>query len=465
MTLNRQQRIAALVKSRAGRPARSEIPRSVTAGESVRLSPAQERIWFLDQLGLAGPAYNVPMALSFDGPVDAETLRRCFHEVIERHHILRSRVTQGTDRKPVQIAQPLDRFTLPLVDVADEDELHRRMTEEARRPFDLGTDLMLRATLYRHRTDSGGQRHVLLVTVHHIASDGWSLGILMREVGTLYAGHPASLAPLPLQYADYAAWQQSRLQGEELARQLDYWRDRLAGLEGVDLPADRVRPAVASFAGGRMFSRVPAPLTSALRTLCREQGVTLFMALLAGLQSLLGRYAGTSDVAVGAPVAGRTRSELEELIGCFVNTLVLRTDLSGDPTITELLARVRDTALGAYAHQDVPFERLVEELQPDRDLSRNPLFQVLFAVENEPSTAVTFGGTPAVPLAVGTDTAKVDLSVYVYEAGEELLIAWGYAVDLFDVVTVERFGRHFVRVLEWMVSDPSARVSGCELLS
>ncbi|MFJ7781090.1 condensation domain-containing protein, partial [Streptomyces yangpuensis] len=465
MTLNRQQRIAALVKSKSARGARTEIKRSVTAGESVPLSAGQERIWFLDQLGLAGPAYNVPMALAFHGAVDVAALERSFREVVGRHHVLRSRITLSKDRQPVQTAFPLDGFTLPVIDVGDEDELNRLMTEEARRPFTLGRDVMVRAVLYRHAPDGGAgtdaPRHALLVTVHHIACDGWSLGILMREVSSLYAGftggHGSSLEDLTIQYADFSVWQRDRLQGDLLDRQLSYWRGKLDGIEGLELPADRVRPAAATFTGGRLFTRIPEHVTIALKALCREEGVTLFMGLLAGLQTLLGRYAGQSDVAVGTPVAGRSRSEFENLIGCFVNTLVLRTDLSGDPTARELLQRVRETALDAYAHQDVPFERLVEELQPERDLSRNPLFQVLFAVENEPGATVTFGGVPAVPVPVGTDTTKVDLSVYVYEAGDELLVAWGYAVDLFDEATVERFAGHLVRVLELMVADPSAR--------
>jgi amino acid adenylation domain-containing protein len=397
----------------------------------------QERIWLFEQLDTGVPLYNLPVALSFpDGHADAAALSRALTEIARRHEVLRSGAV-----------------AVPVVEVAD---LDAELTARVREPFDLDGPL-LRAVLLR-----SADRDLLLVTIHHIACDGWSVDVLVRELGTLYAG--GSLPPLPLQYSDFAAWQRERLSGAELDRRLAYWRERLAGAPALELPTDLPRPAVATHRGARELFRVPASLADRLRELCRANGVTLFMGLLAPLQVLLGRYAGQTDVPVGTLVGGRDRAETENLIGYFVNTVVLRTDLSDDPLWTELLARVRDVALGAYAHQDVPFERLVDALAPARDLSRNPLFQVLFAMHEavagplpEPISRRDLEGR--------LGGARFDLAFDITDLGDDLEVSIEYATDLFEQATARRLGRHFVRVVEQLVTDPSARLSTVEVLA
>jgi amino acid adenylation domain-containing protein len=404
------------------------------------LSFGQERIWIFEQLGTDVPAYNLPVAVSFpDGPVNVGALETCLKEIARRHEVLRTSDVR-----------------IPVLELAEAD-LDTAVTAEVRRPFALEDGPLLRAALFRTE-----EREFLLLTIHHIACDGWSIDLLVRELGALYEGEP--LPELPVQYADYAAWQRDLLRGPELDRKLGYWREQLAGVPALELPLDRPRPAVASHTGARELFRIPEPLTGRLRTACREHGVTLFMGLLAPLQVLLGRYAGQHDVAVGTLVGGRSRPEIEHLIGYFVNTVVLRTDLSGDPTWSELLARVREVALGAYANQDVPFERLVEELRPDRDLSRNPLFQVLFAMHE------TVPGALPEPfsrrdLEGRLGAARFDLAFDVTDLGDELEVSIEFATDLFERSTVERLGRHLVRVLEQLVADPAARLSALEILS
>ena len=300
-----------------------------------------------------------------------------------RHETLRTRFVLSGD-EPVQVIEPPSAVALPITDLsampqAEREARTRQITDtEARQPFDLEAGPLLRAQLLR----LAAEEHLLLLNVHHIVSDGWSMGVLWRELSTGYnafvSGHAPDLPRLPIQYADYAVWQREWLQGEVLEGQLAYWKEKLADLSTLELPTDRPRPPVPSYQGAHLTFDLPAPLTQALKELSRREGTTLFMTLLAAFQVLLHRYSGQEDIAVGTPIAGRGRTELEGLIGFFVNTLVLRSDLAGDPAFTELLARVRETALGAYAHQDLPFEKLVEELSPSRDISRNPLFQVMF---------------------------------------------------------------------------------------
>jgi amino acid adenylation domain-containing protein len=397
----------------------------------------QERIWLFEQLDTGVPLYNLPVALSFpDGPADPAALSRSLTAIARRHQVLRT----------ADVA-------VPVVEVTD---LDAELTARVREPFDLDGPL-LRAVLLR----SAGQE-LLLLTVHHIACDGWSIDLLVRELGTAYTG--GTLPELPVQYHDFAAWQRDRLRGADLDRRLGYWRERLAGVPALELPADRPRPAVATHRGARELFRIPAALAGRLRELCRAQGVTLFMGLLAPLQVLLGRYAGQTDVPVGTLVGGRDRAETENLIGYFVNTVVLRTDLSGDPRWTDLLTRVRDVALGAYAHQDVPFERLVDALAPARDLSRNPLFQVLFAMHDavagplpEPISRRELEGR--------LRGARFDLAVDVTDLGADLEVSVEYATDLFEPTTARRLGRHLVRVVEQLVADPGARLSTVEILA
>ena len=427
-------RTAVELARRLAEPGEPEI---IPSGRSrdVR-SFGQERIWLFEQLDTGVPLYNLPVSLSFPDAVDLPALNRALTEIARRHQVLR---TAGVD--------------VPVVDV---DDLDAEITARVRQPFDLDGPL-LRAVLLR----AAGQE-LLLLTIHHIACDGWSIDLLVRELGTRYAG--GELPDLAVQYHDFAAWQRNRLRGPALERGLAYWRVRLAGVPALELPTDLPRPAVATHRGARELFRIPAALADRLRTLCRARGVTLFMGLLAPLQVLLGRYAGQADVAVGTLVSGRDRAEISNLVGYFVNTVVLRTDLSGDPLWTELLARVREVALGAYAHQDVPFERLVDELAPARDLSRNPLFQVLFAMHEavpgplpEPVSRRDLEGR--------LGGARFDLAFDVTDLGDDLAVSIEYATDLFAPATARRLGRHLVRVVEQLVADPAARLSTVEILS
>ena len=291
--------------------------------------------------------------------------------------------------------------------------------EEAQRPFDLARDLLLRARLFR----LGEADHILFLTMHHIASDGWSMGLLVRELSILYEafveGKPSPLPELPIQYADFAVWQREWLQGEVLEKQLGYWRKQLEGAPALlELPTDRPRPAMQSYRGAVMPWELPKPLLVALRELSRREGATLFMTLLAGFQTLLHRYTGGDDILVGSPIAGRNRMEIEPLIGIFVNTLVLRGDLSGNPSFRTFLGRTREAALGAYAHQDLPFERLVEELHPERDLSRSPFFQVMFVLQNAPREAAALAGLEVTPMPIDSGTSKFDLTLSSGSAGK-----------------------------------------------
>ena len=355
------------------------------------------------------------------GPLDVAALRQALEAIIARHEVLRTTFV-AEDGNPVQVigeprAVPLSVSELDILPEAErEAELYRQLAREVRRPFDLARDVMLRGALYRLRP----AEHVLLLTMHHIASDAWSMGVLLRELGALYrafATHePPSLPALPIQYADYAVWQRHWLQGKILEKQLTYWKQQLGNAPPVlELPTDRPRPAVQSYRGSRHPLVVSPTVTDGLKALSRQEGVTLFMTLLAAWQLLLHRYTGQADISVGSPIAGRTRVETEPLIGFFVNTVVLRTDVSGNPTFRELLQRVRQVAMGAYAHQDIPFEKLVAELQPDRTLSHSPLFQVFFAFQNVPRLPLDLPGVDVTSLEVQSGTAKFDLSLYLWE--------------------------------------------------
>src|SRR6266566_2940614 len=367
-------------------------------------------------------------------------------------------------------------------------KLRRLVREDIRRPFDLRHGPLLRATLLK----LGEQEHALLLTMHHIISDAWSMELFFHELKTLYVAYASrQSSPLPevsIQYADYAIWQQEWLQGEVLETQLAYWKQQLADLPVLQLPIDHPRPAVQTFRGAAQIMVLPRSLTGALKTLSRQEGVTLFMTLLAAYQTLISRYTEQDDIVVGIPIAGRTESKLEGVIGCFINTLALRTDLSGNPTFRELLGRVREVALGAYAHQDIPFEKLVEELQPDRDLSRNPLTQVMFALQNVPRGQVSLPGLTLSPLKLDSETAMLksgdanwmsrqqnllldsepamfDLDLTMWERADELVGELKYNTDLFDPPTIERMQSHFLTLLEAVVADPSRRIADLPLLS
>ncbi|MCP4660684.1 MAG: amino acid adenylation domain-containing protein, partial [bacterium] len=438
---------------------------------AIPLSFAQQRLWFLDRLDPGSALYNIPTALRLDGRLDVAALRLAFAEIVRRHEVLRTRYPE-MDGEPIQSAQPEPELPVPVVDLRAVDEPRRRaearrlVRAQARRPFDLARGPVLRAALLQLRA----QAHTLILAVHHIAFDGWSGRVFLRELSVLYqalcAGRSVHLPDLPVQYADFAVWQRQWLRGEVLERQLAYWREQLAGLPVLDLPCDRPRPAVQSSRGTSERLRLPAALGGRLQELSREQGTTLFMTLLAAFQALLGRITGQPDLAVGTAIANRNHAELEGLVGFFVNTLVLRGDLRGNSTVRELLARTRDVALGAYAHQDVPFEQLVDELEPERDLSHSPLVQVFFVLQNLPAASWNLGPELKVEVeGVATGVAKFDLTLSLIAGEAGLSGALGYNTDLFDASTIRRMAGHLRTLLEGVIADPECRVSALPLLT
>jgi amino acid adenylation domain-containing protein len=430
----------------------------------------QQRLWFLDQLEPGSASYNIPTAVRLAGELNVPALSAAFDEVVRRHEILRTtfKAEVGVPLQVVGRAVPLPP---PIDDLSGLSETHREaearrlMGEEARAPFDLSRGPMLRARLLR----LGDVEHILCVTMHHIASDGWSIGVLIREVAALYEsfrlGQSSTLDEPALQYGDFAVWQRGWLQGDVLQSQLDYWSSRLAGVPTLELPTDRPRPPVPSHRGAQRSTLLPTALVSEIQALGRKEGVTLFMTLLSAFQTLLYRYSGLTDIAVGSPIAGRPRSELEDLIGFFVNTLVLRGDLSGDPSFRTLLRRVRQDALGAYAHQDLPFEQLVGILHPDRDASRSPLFQVMFALQNAPMALPTSSELELTLLDTTSGTSKFDLTLNVSDSEDGLLASMEYSSDLFEASTIDRMLGHFKTLLEAAVANADQPVSDLTMLT
>ncbi|HEV8580082.1 MAG TPA: amino acid adenylation domain-containing protein [Thermoanaerobaculia bacterium] len=454
----------------AGETAAAKIPRR-DPGLAVPLSFAQERLWFLDRLQPGAAAYNNPSALLIQGQLDGAALEAAFNAVVLRHEVLRTAFRESGGQ-PIQVILPPERRLLPVLDlsVLPEDmrtsESRRLACEEAQRPFDLTCGFLLRACLLR----LGPEEHGLLLNLHHIVSDGWSMGLLMREIGELYGRARRGIAPalpeLPVQYADFAVWQRRWLAGEALERQLAYWRQRLSGAPAsIDLPTDKPRPAIQSFRGTRASFDFRPELTDRLRTLARRRDATLFMALLGGLQALLNRYSGQEDFLIGSPIANRDRSEIAPLIGFFVNTLALRAELAGDPTFDELLDRVRRTALNAYGHQDLPFERLVEELRPERHLSHNPLFQVLFALQNVPVVEGAFPGVSMRPFEFEVANVRLDLELSFDELDAELRLRVIYRTDLFESATIARLVSHLECLLLAATAAPGRRLSELPLLA
>jgi hypothetical protein len=446
------------------------IRRRVKQGPAF-LSFSQQRLWFLDRYQPNSSVYNVPSALRLRGSLDIGALEQSLNEIIRRHESLRTTFTiEGGE--PVQVIAPPVSLSLPLVDLSDRRESQREeealglAREEAEWPFDLVQGPLFRSKLLRLGKDD----HVLLLTMHHIVSDGWSMGVLHRELSVVYRAFCRSesspLAELPIQYADFAVWQREWLQGEVLESQLSYWKKQLEGIPAViDLPTDRPRPAVQSFRGKRQSIKLSKELMQGLKALSRKEGVTLFMTLLAAFQTLLYRYTGQEDIVVGSPIANRNRTEIEGLIGFFVNTLVLRSNLSDNPSFRKLLARVRQTALEAYEHQDLPFEKLVEALNPQRSLSHSPLFQVMFILQNAPSTALSFERLSVSPLRVGAETAKFDMTLSMHESVDGLRGSLQYNTDLFDDATITRLLGHLQVLLEGVVANPDERIGHLRILS
>jgi amino acid adenylation domain-containing protein len=458
-----------LLRNRGVKAARRRIPRRDGEGPWP-LSFAQQRLWFLEQFSPDVAVYNVPLTLRVAGALDVGVLRLALEAIAARHESLRTAFV-AVDGEPMQVVRERVEVPVDLIDLRDwprdgrDDEMRRLLHDRAMRPIDLTTGCLLHAVAVR--TDDGD--YGLLILTHHIASDGWSTGRFIRELVALYgafaAGEPSPLEPLPIQYADYGVWQRSWLQGDVLERQLDYWRRQLHGITPLELPTNFARPTVLGTRGAAASTMLSLDLLEGLKALGRAEGATLFMTLLAGFQSLLFRYTGQGDIAVGSPIAGRTHAETEALIGMFVNTLVLRCDLSDDPTFREALVRVRATTLDAYDHQDMPFEKLVEELRPDRDPSRTPFFQAMLTLQNAPKEVFELPGLTIEPLPVGSVVAKADLLLTINERADGLRVAAVYNADLFKLGTIERLLGHFRTLLKAAVAEPDLRLSELPMLT
>ncbi|SEN18984.1 amino acid adenylation domain-containing protein [Stigmatella aurantiaca] len=459
------------VRSKAGgaRPVPPLLPASRNGSEPP-LSFAQQRLWFLDRLEPGSPLYNIPAAVRLEGRLDVQVLEKCFAEIIRRHEVLRTTFSLR-EREPVQelhAGWPLRMQVrdLQALSASERDaEVLRLVSEEARAPFDLARGPLLRAQLLR----LGAREHVLVLVLHHIVSDAWSTGILLRELGALYPafseGHPSPLPEVSVQYADYATWQRSWLSGETLESELEWWKVQLAGAPQVlELPIDRPRPAVQSHRGAHFVQRLPRALQEEVRQLGRREGLTSFMVLLAAFDALLFRYVGQEDIVVGTDVAGRNRREVEGLIGFFINQLVLRTRVEPGLSFRELLKRVRTTTLEAYAHQEVPFEKLVEAVNPERSLGHSPIFQVKLLLQNAPVPELRLPELTLSTVGFETGTAKLDLILSFTEGPEGLSCLWEYSADLFEAATVERMAGGYGRLLEALVAKPDTRVGEVELL-
>ncbi|MBZ4419893.1 non-ribosomal peptide synthetase/type I polyketide synthase [Myxococcus sp. RHSTA-1-4] len=452
----------ASAKKAEGPPPIPRVPRD----KPLPLSFAQQRLWYLDHLEPGNVAYNNAVTLILTGALDAAALERALNEVVRRHEILRTTFAMS-DSGAVQLIAPS--LEVPIVlavsEGASEDDVARWAREEARRPFDLKAGPLLRAALLR----VSGTEHVLLLALHHIISDGWSAGVMMHELARLYGafmeGQPSPLPALPVQYADYSVWQQEWMRGPELKAEQGWWRDVLADVPVLRLPTDRPRPPVQTYPGARLPFVVPRELAEALATVGRREGATPFMVLMAAWQSLLHVYSGQEDFAVGTPVAGRNRPEIEPLIGCFINSIALRADLSGDPTFTELLGRVRRSALGGFAHQEVPFEKLVDALHVARDLSHTPIFQTMLVLHNTPAPELALAGVHIRSRLVHTGATKLDLTLDLVETREGLTGGIEYNTDLFDADTISRLSGHLLRLLEEVAAAPERRLSRLSLLS
>jgi hypothetical protein len=445
------------------------IPRRAHCNESP-LSFAQQRLWFFDQLAPNSPLYNIPFALRLSGELKIEVLRRTLTEIARRHDILRTRFNPRGDG-PVQIVDSTVEVALPLIELSGLEEQQREeqarllAREEARQPFDLTRGPLWRASLLR----LGEHEHIALFTMHHAVSDDWSLRVLIGEVAAVYEayskGEDSPLPELEIQYADYAEWQRGYLTGENLAAEVDYWKNRLKDAAMLDLPTDRARPVVASYRGGTEKVKIEKALGEGLKRIGQREGATLFMVLMAAFKVLLMRYSGEEYPVVGTSVANRTHKGLEGLIGFFANTLALRTDLRGNPSFRELVKREREVVLEAYAHQEVPFEKLVEEINPERVLSRSPLFQVLMTLQNTRLADLEIKGLKICGIEEEPGTSKLDLTLNLTEERESLSGGLEYSLDLFEVETIKRMVGHFERLVAEVVRDAGQRIGEIELIS
>jgi hypothetical protein len=435
------------------------------------LSFAQQRLWFLDQLDPGNPTYNLAGCLEFDGPLDTVSLERAINEIVRRHETLRT-TFPSVGGRPVQVIAPPYDFKLLIVDLSEEvgpkqgGMVKRLLHEEAHSPFDLAKDFLMRTYLLR----LADERHLLMITMHHMVCDGWSIQIFTDEVKILYRafseGKASPLAELPTHYADFAEWQQRGMNGGRLEEELSYWKRQLAGLpESLDLPTDRPRPLNPTYRGAVKRFALPLPLIKSLRLLSHKESVTMFMTLLAAFKVLLFRWVGQEDIVVGSSNINRSRPETKGLIGCFISIMVLRTDFTGDPSFRKVLRRVRNVVLDAYAHLDVPFERLVEILRPKRDARTPPLFHIMFEYQTATHKRIEVPDLTIKLLSSEISISKFDLTMFARERPEELNVIFEYGIDLFNAAAIERKAEQFVRMLEEIVAEPDKPVSMLSLMA
>jgi hypothetical protein len=442
----------------------------VSREAELPLSFAQERLWFLDQVKPESSAYNLPNALRLEGDLSIPALEHSLGEITRRHETLRT-TFRVIDVRPVQIIGQAEPVKVPMVDLRElsedrcETQMARMAKKESLRPFDLARDRLLRVTLLR----PGDQEHVVLLTMHHIITDGWSMSVLIKEMAALYeaflSGRPSPLPELPIQYADYSVWQRGWLRGQVLEDHLEYWKQQLGDeLAASEIATDRPRPPVQTSWGEAEPIAFPLEMLEGLQTLSRREGVTLYMTLLSALAILLHRYTQQQSILIGSSIANRNRIETEGLIGLFVNLLVLRSDLSGDPTFLELLRRVRDLCLGTQAYQDLPFQKLVEELHPHRDLESNPLFQIVFVLQNVPLGSVELPNLVLKPVVVDVGNVPFDLILSLGEQTGGLLGSLTYNADLFNRSRIKRMLGHYETLLNGILTDPGQRISSLRLM-
>ncbi|QHG16927.1 condensation domain-containing protein [Nostoc sp. ATCC 53789] len=434
------------------------------------LSFAQQRLWFIDQLQPGNSAYNISQPMRIVGSLNVAALEQSFNEVVRRHEVLRTTFIV-VDGQPLQVIAPSFSFKLPVVDLQElsqeqkEAEVLRLASEEAQQPFDLTKVPLLRVTLLQ----LAASEYALLLTMHHIVADGWAIGVLIHEIATLYEafsiGKPSPLSQLSIQYADFAVWQRQWLQGERLETQLAYWQRQLGGkLPVVEFPSERSRSPIQTFSGARETLVLPKTLSEKLKALNQRQGITLFMILLAAFQTLLHCYTDQEDIVVGTDIANRNQAETKELIGFFVNQLVLRTDLSGNPTFVELLERVREMTLEAYAHQDLPFDKLVDILNPKRELNRTPLFQVKIVLENTQTPSLELPGLTITSLKVENKTVQFDLLLELNETDQGLFGVWEYNTDLFHRDSIVSLSNNFATLLNKIATHPESKLSELKIV-
>ncbi|RJG36973.1 condensation domain-containing protein, partial [Motilimonas pumila] len=474
ITENKQKIISFLMMQGNDSTSRTQvIHRLEDSTLSIKLSYSQQRLWLLDQIDGGSAHYNMPAALKLSGKLDVVALNQAFTTILSRHESLRTVFAADDAGTPFQLITPAAEFAVEIDDLSQVEPgpqqlaIAERVTIEAGKLFDLGNDLMLRAQLLKLAENE----HMLLVTMHHIASDGWSMAILINEFKALYSAYVQGLSnPLPaleVQYADYAHWQRNWLQGEVLDSQLGYWEKQLSGLpEAHNLPLDYARPKLQSFVGRTYSSQLDKDTSQALNTLCQAQGATLFMGLHAAFSTLLSRYSNETDIVVGSPIANREQTEVAELIGFFVNTLVLRSDLSENPSFNSLLNQSKTMLLDAYAHQQVPFEQIVERLQPARSLSHSPLFQVMLILQNNEQSILELPDLTLKSVEQQSEgVVKFDLTLNIQESEQGMLLGWEYNTDLFDERSIIRMAGHFNTLLNALISTPDESVFKVEMLN